>query len=136
MVAEAGFDLKIRVTEFATSLKQAEDGEFQLYLIGWSGRIDPDGNSFIFQTCGAPQNIGQLLRQGGRRLAPGGARRQRPGRRARRSTRRSPAKFLADGWILYLYHPQYLIAHTDRLDGFKPMPDGLSVRDDGGEARK
>ena len=35
------------------------------------------------------------------------------------------AKFLADGWILYLYHPQYLIAHTNKLDGFKPMPDGL-----------
>ena len=34
-------------------------------------------------------------------------------------------KFLADGWILYLYHPQYLIAHTVRLEGFKPMPDGL-----------
>src|SRR5207342_2327438 len=49
--AKALFDLKIRVTEFATSLKQAEDGDFQLYLIGWSGRSDPDGNSFSFQTC-------------------------------------------------------------------------------------
>jgi hypothetical protein len=35
MVAEAGFDLKIRVTEFATSLKAAEDGDYELYLIGW-----------------------------------------------------------------------------------------------------
>src|SRR4029079_8368791 len=51
MAAEAGFDLKIRVTEFATSLKQAEDGDFQVYLIGWSGRSDPDGNSYSFQTC-------------------------------------------------------------------------------------
>ncbi len=34
---KTGFDLKIRVTEFATSLKQAEDGDFQLYLIGWIG---------------------------------------------------------------------------------------------------
>ena len=32
MAAEAGFDLKIRVTEFATSLKQAEAGEFQAFL--------------------------------------------------------------------------------------------------------
>ncbi|WP_250844477.1 ABC transporter substrate-binding protein, partial [Escherichia coli] len=29
MAAEAGFDMKIRVTEFATSLKQAEAGEYQ-----------------------------------------------------------------------------------------------------------
>ena len=31
MVAEAGFDLKIRVVEAATALKAAEDGDFQLY---------------------------------------------------------------------------------------------------------
>src|SRR6202011_1362501 len=47
MAAEAGFDLKIRLIEFATSLKQAQAGEFQAFLIGWSGRIDPDGNSYI-----------------------------------------------------------------------------------------
>ena len=34
MAAEAGFDMKIRVTEFATSLKQAEAGDFQAYLLG------------------------------------------------------------------------------------------------------
>jgi peptide/nickel transport system substrate-binding protein len=36
------------------------------------------------------------------------------------------AKFLAEGWIIYLYHPQYLIAHTDKVENFKPMPDGLA----------
>src|SRR5262249_23998133 len=37
MAAEAGFDLKIRVTEFATSIKEAEDGRFQAYFVAWSG---------------------------------------------------------------------------------------------------
>ena len=58
MAAEAGFDLKLRVTEVATALKQGEDGDFQLYMNTWSGRSDPDGNSVIYQTCGAPQNMG------------------------------------------------------------------------------
>src|SRR6202166_17366 len=40
MAAEAGFDLKIRVIEFATSLKEAQAGEFQVFQINWSGRID------------------------------------------------------------------------------------------------
>ena len=44
--------------EFATSLKQAEAGEFQVFLINWSGRIDPDGNSYIFMRSKAPQNDG------------------------------------------------------------------------------
>ncbi len=45
MTAEAGFDLKIRVTEFATSLQEAEQGRYQAYMLNWSGRTDPDGNS-------------------------------------------------------------------------------------------
>src|SRR4051794_39498838 len=32
MASETGFDMKIRVTEFATSLKQAEAGEYQAYI--------------------------------------------------------------------------------------------------------
>ncbi len=58
MAAEVGFDMKIRVTEFATSLKQAEAGEYQAFLIGWSGRTDPDGNLYIFYGTKAPQNNG------------------------------------------------------------------------------
>ena len=60
MAAEAGFDMKIRVTEFATSLKEAEQGRFQAFFIGWSGRVDPDGNSYIFHKCKAPQNNGDF----------------------------------------------------------------------------
>src|SRR6202165_4945818 len=56
MAAEAGFDLKIRLLENATALKQAQAGEYQLFLRAWSGRIDPDGNSYIFLHSNAPQN--------------------------------------------------------------------------------
>ena len=69
MAKEAGFDMKIRVTEFATSLKEAEEGRFQAFFIGWSGRVDPDGNSYIFHKCKAPQNNGNYLRQGCRSMA-------------------------------------------------------------------
>ena len=58
MAGEAGFDIKIRVTEFATSLKQAEAGEYQAFILDWSGRIDPDGNAYIFHKTKAPQNYG------------------------------------------------------------------------------
>jgi len=58
MAAEAGFDIKIRLVEFATSFKQVQAGEFQVFQINWSGRIDPDGNSYVFLHTGAPQNDG------------------------------------------------------------------------------
>ena len=46
MASEAGFEMKIRVTEFATSLKQAEAGEYQAYLLGLE-RTDRSGRQFL-----------------------------------------------------------------------------------------
>ena len=59
MAGEAGFDLKIRIVEVATALKAGEDGDFQLYENTWSGRIDPDGNTVLYQMCGSPLNMGK-----------------------------------------------------------------------------
>ena len=90
MAGEAGFDMKIRVTEFATSLKEAEQGRFQAFFVGWSGRVDPDGNSYIFHKCNAPQNNGGYLRQERRPVARRRAQGEQARATARRSTRRSP----------------------------------------------
>jgi peptide/nickel transport system substrate-binding protein len=124
MAAEAGFDLKIRVTEFATSIKEAESGEYQIYIFGWSGRADPDGNSYSVQTCKGPLNFNKYcdpevdaLHQEARKVT------DPAGRKA--VYEKVAAKALPNGGFVYLYHPQVLIAHSDRLDGYKQLPDGL-----------
>jgi peptide/nickel transport system substrate-binding protein len=124
MAAEAGFDLKIRVTEFATSLKQGEDGDYQLYLIGWSGRSDPDGNSFVFQTCNAPQNNGKYCDKEVD-AAHAVARATSDPAERKKAYEIVAKKVLADGSILYLYHVQVLVALSDKVEGYKQMPDGL-----------
>jgi peptide/nickel transport system substrate-binding protein len=124
MVAEAGFDLKIRVTEVATALKQGEEGNFQVYMNTWSGRSDPDGNSVIYQTCGAPQNMGKYCDKEIDAWHEQARATTDPAQR-KAIYEKLTAKFLAEGWIFYLYHPQILIAYTDRLEGFTQMPDGL-----------
>ena len=126
MAAEAGFDLKIRVTEFATSLKQAEQGEYQVYLIGWSGRTDPDGNIYIFDARPrrrrtSPASTNPEVDKALDECAPD--LRRRPS--ARRSTRRPRRSCSTEGPILYLYHRKVLIAHTTKVEGFVPVPDGL-----------
>jgi peptide/nickel transport system substrate-binding protein len=124
MAAEAGFDIKLRVVEAATALKAAEDGDFQLYENTWSGRIDPDGNTVLYQMCGSPLNTGHYCDKEVDELhAQARATNDLAARKA--IYEKMTAKFLANGWIIYLYHPQYLIASTDRVEGFKPMPDGL-----------
>ncbi len=124
MAAETGFDMKIRVTEFATSLKQAEAGEYQAYMLAWSGRIDPDGNSYIFLKSNAPQNYS----------AWSNAEADKALDDARLVTDQAQRKALYEKLtkleldeeaILYIYHRRILIAHTTRLEGYKQMPDGL-----------
>ena len=54
MVKDAGFEVKIQSTEFATSLDMADKGQFEAYVLAWSGRADPDGNLYSFDFCKAP----------------------------------------------------------------------------------
>jgi peptide/nickel transport system substrate-binding protein len=124
MAAEAGINMKIRVTEFATSLKQAEAGEYQAYLLAWSGRTDPDGNLYIFHKCRAPQDYPGYCNAGADRLLDEG--RLVSDFSKRKAIYEQLTKIiLADDPKLYLYHRRVLIAHTTRLEGYKQMPDGL-----------
>ena len=61
MVAEAGFDLKVKVMEFASSLQAGYKGEFQAYMIGWSGRSDADGNMWPQMNSKGNFNYGRHL---------------------------------------------------------------------------
>ena len=56
MAKDAGFDVKIQSTEFSTSLDLADKGQFDAYVLAWSGRADPDGNLFSFHACKQPLN--------------------------------------------------------------------------------
>jgi peptide/nickel transport system substrate-binding protein len=124
MAAEAGFDMKIRVTEFATSLKQAEAGEYQAYILAWSGRIDPDGNAYVFLHSKAPQNYSDWVNADAdkslddARLVTDLAKRKEVYEKLTKLE-------LEDEAILYLYHRRIIIAHTNKLEGYKQMPDGL-----------
>ena len=88
MAAEAGFDLKLRITEFATSLNEAEAGRFQAYALNWSGRPDPDGNLYIFHKTERAAELRRLLQPAGRRRASTRRGSRTPSPSARRSTRR------------------------------------------------
>jgi len=124
MAADVGINMRIRVTEFATSLKQAEAGEYQAFLLAWSGRSDPDGNVYVFYKCKAPLDysgycnpeVDSLLDQS--RIPSDVTQRKAIYEKLTRI-------ILEDAPILYLYHPRMLIAHTTRLEGYRQMADGL-----------
>jgi len=124
MAAEAGFDLKIRLIEFATSFKQAQAGEFQAFLIGWSGRIDPDGNSYVFLHTKAPQNDGVYSSPEADKAFEDARLITDPAQR-KAIYEKLTGTVLHDAPIIYIYHRKLLIAHTTKLEGYRQMPDGL-----------
>jgi peptide/nickel transport system substrate-binding protein len=55
----ASIDAQLTELEFAQILKQQTDHTFKgMTFLGWSGRIDPDGNTYDFNYTGRPNNDG------------------------------------------------------------------------------
>src|SRR5437879_1539616 len=124
MAAEAGFDLKIRLLEWATSLKQAQAGEYQMFLLGWSGRVDPDGSAFIFLHSNAPQNEAFYSNPEADKLLEDARLITDPAQR-KAIYEKLTKIVLNDEPIIYLYHRKILVAHTTKLEGYKQISDGL-----------
>jgi peptide/nickel transport system substrate-binding protein len=124
MVKEAGFDLKLQATEFATSLNTAEKGDFDIFLLAWSGRVDPDGNINSFINSKSPQNYGKyVVPEVDDMLAQ--SRLVSKFEDRKKIYHQLTERTLKDLPIIYLYHRELLVATTDKVQGFVPLPDGL-----------
>ena len=124
MTAEAGFDVHIQAMEFASSLAASVRGEFEAYLIGWSGRVDIDGNTYQFLHSGQGNNVGgysnpivdKLLEEG--RGTTDMAKRRAAYQQLWPVLRR-------DLPLTYLYSTRNIVAMSAKLQGFRPIPDGM-----------
>jgi peptide/nickel transport system substrate-binding protein len=124
MAAEAGFDLKLDTMEFATTLSAADRGDFEAYVIGWSGRSDPDGNMYNFVHSGAPLNYAHYSnKEVDGWLDEARAVTDVPARQALYA--KVSAQVEADLPIMYLYSPQNIVGMSTKLSGFQPVPDGM-----------
>jgi peptide/nickel transport system substrate-binding protein len=124
MAREVGFNISLRPQEFASSLTDNDDGKHQAFHIGWSGRVDPDGNIHQNQTCKGSLNsthacderIDALLNK---------AREVVDVDQRRALYREAIDLFTARRNIIYLYHLNYIVAFPKNLKGYQAVPDGL-----------
>jgi peptide/nickel transport system substrate-binding protein len=124
MAKESGFDIHIQAAEFASLLQFVAKGDFEAFLVGWSGRVDPDGNIYNLVTCNSPYNDGHYCNPEVDRELD--AARKVDTRVDRLAHYRNVAEhILQDLPITYLYHGKWLYAHAATLSGFTPYPDGL-----------
>ncbi|MPZ27484.1 MAG: ABC transporter substrate-binding protein [Micromonosporaceae bacterium] len=121
---EGGFDIQLNPTEFSSALDLADQGNFQMFAIGWSGRVDPDGNIASFLTTQAPLNTAGYSNPEADRLIEA----------ARASTDLNERRQLygelhsvvrPDAPIIYLYRQKNLTGVVDTVAGVEVFGDGL-----------
>ena len=124
MVSEAGFNVNLQMSEFASLLDRQQRGDYQLSLSGWSGRPDPDGSIFSFINSKGtlndgrysnPQVDGWLIEA-----------RQTNDRATRQALYDKVVKQLQNDMpVAYLYFEPRIFGMSKKLTGFKAWPDGL-----------
>jgi peptide/nickel transport system substrate-binding protein len=124
MAAEAGIDIKLIAGETNANIQAMNSGEYQASLVIWSGRSDPDFNVVQFLACDGFQNWAKYCN-------PKFDDALTRGRTATDLAQRASAYheaasiYLTDRPLIFLFHMTWLYAHTDKLKGFTPVPDGL-----------
>jgi peptide/nickel transport system substrate-binding protein len=124
MAKEAGFDVKIESTEFSTSLNMADKGDFEAYVLAWSGRADPDGNIFSFEACRQPLNYAGYCKPEVDELLTK-ARTTLDSAERKKIYADAAAILLRDRPDIYLFHRHWLWAYSSKVSGFRTIPDGL-----------
>lgn len=122
--AAVGIKMNVQSTDFVTSLSKADAGTFDAFLIGWSGRVDPDGNIQGFvDTIGTLNDSGYSNPTVDKAL-----------NKARRATSTKARKTLyktviqqvtKDRPLIYLGHPIASAGISKKVSGVTMYPDTL-----------
>jgi peptide/nickel transport system substrate-binding protein len=120
----AGFNITVQPTEFTTALSTAEAGGYQLFDIGWSGRVDPDQDTTSFYTQGSalddtgqgPPSIMTPLAEADQTTVIA----------ERKALYYQAEKAMVQwGGIIYLFHTTNQVAYPKDVTGVSFTPDGL-----------
>ncbi len=124
MAKQAGFHVTLQPVEFTTALNNERAGHFDAFIIGWSGRVDPDQNI-------APFWLPSSLLDGSGAHYPAVIKLIKAERESTSKTQRKQLfaklvhQFLVHNNIIYLYHPKFLLGIRKNLAGVRYFPDQL-----------
>ncbi len=124
MAAEAGIDIKLTSKEFATLLADQSAGDYTASQIGWSGRVDPDGNNHPFVTTNGGINDSKYSDPKMDELMD--AARVAGSTEERKALYDEAMTILLDDLNrVFLYHVNWIWAYNSNMKGFTPYPDGM-----------
>ncbi len=123
-LAKVGITVKLDPLDFTTLLENGVNGNYQMNILGWSGRPDPDQNAYAFDVTGGSFNypkysnpqVNQLLTKA-REVQSHSQRKVLYNKAAQILLQQAPYVFIA-------YTP-IIQAWSTSLHGFKEYPDDL-----------
>jgi peptide/nickel transport system substrate-binding protein len=121
---DAGFNIELVPTEFTTSLNRADAGQFDVFAVGFSGRVDPDGTNYGFVHTGGSLNDSGYSSARVDRLLDA-ARTTTNANKRRAFYNQAFAIVLQDRPLIYLYHPQNFTGVSKKVKGVRVYGDGL-----------
>jgi peptide/nickel transport system substrate-binding protein len=122
--AAVGIKMNVQSTDFVTALDKADAGTYDAFLIGWSGRVDPDGNIFGFvATSGTLNDSGYSKKTVDKLLNK--ARRASSTKSRRGDYKTVVGTIIKDRPLIYLDHPIANAGLSKKLAGIKMYPDTL-----------
>lgn len=124
MAKEAGFAVKVQPIEFVTQLDQAKAGGFEATQVGWSGRVDPDGNTTNLITTGGALNYGGLHDPVVDKAIEDAAATTDVAERRRLYTQ-ALDRVAASHAVIYLYHERFYLGMNKKIAGVRIYGDGI-----------
>ncbi|MDO9380266.1 MAG: ABC transporter substrate-binding protein [Nocardioidaceae bacterium] len=123
-VADGGFDLQISPVEYSTLLDVQTRGDFELLQLGWSGRVDPHGNTFAFLGSEQGNNYSGYSNPEVDALLDRAAQQTDPAQRAQ-TYGEVVTQVQEDDPIVYLYRQRNLTAYSEDVAGVSTYADGV-----------
>jgi len=124
MASNVGIDIELELLEFGTLLDRLTAGNYQAALLGWSGRLDPDGNTYrFFHSEGGlndsnynNEKVDDILDE--TRVVTDPEKRKELFQNLMTHLDR-------DLPYMFVYHPREIKAFKEKVKGFTPYADGL-----------
>jgi peptide/nickel transport system substrate-binding protein len=123
-VAEGGFELTITPVEYSTLLDVQTRGDFEALQLGWSGRVDPHGNTYNFLSTGGGNNYSGYSSDEVDDLLTRAAATNDVDERADLYGQ-AVAQVQEDDPIIYLYRVRSLTALSNEIAGVSTYADGV-----------
>jgi peptide/nickel transport system substrate-binding protein len=124
MADDVGFKVSVRPIDLVSGLVLARAGNFDTFLEGWSGRVDPDGDTNdIFTTDGTNNDSGYSNKTVDSLIAQAAATNDAQKRTTLYAE--AVAQVGKDRPLLYLYHDRWFTGTSSKVHGVSYAPDGI-----------